>query len=367
MKKSILIGALAVMMLFAFTACEQTPIDVIGKEVSFISVQQTGDFVEGQPFDASKFDLVVNYKNSAAPDVVNGVGYVAEGSDWDTTGEVTINFLNLSDFTYYATIYEIEGIKVVVPEDPSYTNDDLANSCADIKETLDVSVIYDGDKELPIAAADYTLTDNGNNTITVKETLSDSSNGFSYTYSFTKVNVESGSLTNMTGYTVTYDETKVLYRTELEAFKGMLKITGQTPYGEIDIPVASCTVVNETSFTAFDDLDAHTFQVYVTARKDLGAKTLTVTAKDYFDTSSIAVNAIKPVTATTDVTLDSSYFEVTGHNAFDTATVIRGSVTAITPSIVYATDTTTKNVSVTYSIEGVTGTMDSVPVTISRT
>ena len=72
-KKSIFVVALAALMLIAFTACEQAPIvmDPNGKIPTNVIITQTGDFVEGQQFDSSKFSVSVVYEDGTTDPVNN--------------------------------------------------------------------------------------------------------------------------------------------------------------------------------------------------------------------------------------------------------------------------------------------------------
>ena len=64
MKKTILVSLVAVMMLFAFTACEQ-PVPGLSKAIIDADIVQNGTFLVGQPFDASKFSVNVTYSDGS--------------------------------------------------------------------------------------------------------------------------------------------------------------------------------------------------------------------------------------------------------------------------------------------------------------
>ena len=184
MRKSILIGVLAALMLFAFTACEPQG-NVWPADVAYITIEQVGEIVEGQAFDASDFNVIVTYSDKTTS-IIPGNGVVEIAGTWGTDYKVTASLSVVGSTTavtanYEAEVYEIEGIEVTVPENPVYSNDDLVSPYDGIKETLSVSVVYDGTKTLPLTASQYTLTDNGNKTMTVKETVV---NEYSYTYEF---------------------------------------------------------------------------------------------------------------------------------------------------------------------------------------
>lgn len=86
MKKSILTIALAVMMLFAFVACDSQP-TLTYKDVKRIEVAQTGDFVVGQSFDPSKFTVTAYYSDGSS-EVVKAS--VAEYGTWEARSGAVI-------------------------------------------------------------------------------------------------------------------------------------------------------------------------------------------------------------------------------------------------------------------------------------
>ena len=61
--KKILVAIVAAAMLFAFTACEQEPVDVLGYEPTMVSVTQNGEILDGQPITADMFTGTVTYRN----------------------------------------------------------------------------------------------------------------------------------------------------------------------------------------------------------------------------------------------------------------------------------------------------------------
>ena len=79
MRKSILIGVLAALMLFAFTACEPQVVDLTGgnRTAQFVVVTQNTPFIEGQDFIAENFDVAIYYSDGGEPQVLPGTGLVA--------------------------------------------------------------------------------------------------------------------------------------------------------------------------------------------------------------------------------------------------------------------------------------------------
>ena len=122
MKKSILIGALAVMMLFAFTACEQQIPTY--KNVSYITVEQTGDFVVGQVFDASKFGVTVHFTDGSSSVIENAS---IEPESWKTSSATVKATLVSANEQYQAST------DVVFQRDITYLNVDGTSFDIDVE------------------------------------------------------------------------------------------------------------------------------------------------------------------------------------------------------------------------------------------
>ena len=67
--KKVFIGVLAALMLFAFTACEQQPIDVNGYVPTMATVVANGVIIEGQEITADLFTGTVTYRNGETANV----------------------------------------------------------------------------------------------------------------------------------------------------------------------------------------------------------------------------------------------------------------------------------------------------------
>ena len=87
MTKKILVGLIAALMLFAFVACEQTPIEM-PKAVVSASIRQTGTFLVGQPFDASKFVVDVTYSDGSVVPLTGTNVTSTTGEDGVTNGQI---------------------------------------------------------------------------------------------------------------------------------------------------------------------------------------------------------------------------------------------------------------------------------------
>ena len=85
MKKTILVTLVAAMILFAFTACDNSAAYPVYRNVAYISIDQTGDFVKGQVFDASKFTVNATYTDGTTSEVPA----VVKGDSWDSTAAKT--------------------------------------------------------------------------------------------------------------------------------------------------------------------------------------------------------------------------------------------------------------------------------------
>lgn len=171
--KKVFIGVLAVMMLVAFTACEQPTIKYPAN-VSYITIEQTGDFVEGQTFKASNFAVYAHDTNgdstivpganvtlkdgNASTELVAGKSYTAQAS-LKVAGDANDLTANL-DFTAYAIeSYTFTGVPALV----AYVNDDdsgyvyaktaeamTASEYAAAVNAITVSVTYNGTSKMPL-------------------------------------------------------------------------------------------------------------------------------------------------------------------------------------------------------------------------
>ena len=110
MKKSILIGVLAALMLFAFVACEQQM--PVYKSADYIEINQVSDFIKGQDFDANWFSVTINFTDGSTKTVA-GSGVVTE-KDWSkysvTATVKTVNGDMTQEFT--ATALDPESIVI---------------------------------------------------------------------------------------------------------------------------------------------------------------------------------------------------------------------------------------------------------------
>ena len=101
MKKTILVGVLAAMMLFAFTACEQSMPTY--KNADYLTVSQIAPFIEGQEFDAANFEVTVHYTDGSTS-TVTGNGIVTLSGTLSTTNNKVTAKVGTLTADYTATV-----------------------------------------------------------------------------------------------------------------------------------------------------------------------------------------------------------------------------------------------------------------------
>ena len=94
--KSVLVVAFACAMLFAFTACEQQPIDVLGYNPTAVKVTQNGTIITGQPLSAEMFTATVTYANgqtgTVGVQINETAGTVTATVNNDITNTLTVTY-----------------------------------------------------------------------------------------------------------------------------------------------------------------------------------------------------------------------------------------------------------------------------------
>ena len=144
--KKVFIGVLAALMLFAFTACEQQMPTY--REVSYITISQTGDFVTDQDFDASKFQVNV-YGTDGNVTTLEGNGLVTpvmtteDPAEWTYEVKATVAG---KEAKYTVTPYTIEGWQVNgLPSLEVYKSgsDIVVAATAAGTYTISVNAVYD--------------------------------------------------------------------------------------------------------------------------------------------------------------------------------------------------------------------------------
>ena len=164
MKKTILVILIAVSMLFAFTACDNSIPTY--KDVSYITITQNSDFVKGMDLDSSKFTVnVYNTDNSVSQLDGNGVVVAATGSAWKATADTNKVTATVAgkEASYTVKMYAPEGFEfsgvpalaVYADEGAASGNvvvpaDDLKWDAADITG-ITASVSYNGGEKMTIS------------------------------------------------------------------------------------------------------------------------------------------------------------------------------------------------------------------------
>ena len=181
MKKCILIGALAALMLFAFTACEQPGL-TLPANVDYITVVQTKDFVDGDKFNAANFTVYAHDTNGGNTPV-NGAKVeidptgeaLAAGNTVEAgttyTVKATLNVATSDNpltatqtFTAYALeSYEVNGMPslvafvVTIEEDTQYVKAAPSDSSVtedSVLKSVKVSGVYANGETRELSAAD---------------------------------------------------------------------------------------------------------------------------------------------------------------------------------------------------------------------
>lgn len=181
MKKCILIGALAALMLFAFTACEQPGL-TLPANVDYITVVQTKDFVDGDKFNAANFTVYAHDTNGGNTPV-NGAKVeidptgeaLAAGNTVEAgttyTVKATLNVATSDNpltatqtFTAYALeSYEVNGMPslvafvVTTEEDTQYVKAAPSDSSVtedSVLKSVKVSGVYANGETRELSAAD---------------------------------------------------------------------------------------------------------------------------------------------------------------------------------------------------------------------
>ena len=160
--KKVFIGVLAALMLVAFTACEQEPIDMNGYVPSALSIQYNGTGVlVGQELNPADFSGVVTYKNGKTaeytgtytlPDTQNNK-YKADLNVVSAAiiSEVSSSSANVASASCYVPAYVPEEIVVDVTSAVKTVETD--SSATAVPTTgLVVTAKYNGGQEMPLDA-----------------------------------------------------------------------------------------------------------------------------------------------------------------------------------------------------------------------
>ena len=153
MRKSILIGVLAALMLFAFTTCEpQTITWPTERNISFVTVEQTATYIVGETAEDTGFNIVINYIEGE-PTVIPGAGNIKlEGGMASVDGITFKNGENVVPAVpckiEYKTVTSatISGVSnVTIEEGAKLEDENLASKInLDGAENLTLTLAFDG-------------------------------------------------------------------------------------------------------------------------------------------------------------------------------------------------------------------------------
>ena len=154
MRKSILIGVLAALMLFAFTACEPQAITwPTDKDITYVSVEQTATYIVGETASGDGFNIVVNYTEgdptiipgTANVKVTDGVAAV-DGLTFKNANDVVVPAVPCKVEYKTVTSATISGVSNVTIEEGATLEDiDLASKInLDGAENLTLTLAFDG-------------------------------------------------------------------------------------------------------------------------------------------------------------------------------------------------------------------------------
>lgn len=163
-KRSILLTCIvAVMALAMFVGCDNAP--VLPSFVVGGTINQTGDFLEGQTFDPSKFTVTITYDNGrivAADETVSVYLDTDKNSDGKVNAGDTVKAdlgKNYADSDICATagisVYNIKSVEVVGPETIGSNNMEI--SASDLTVTATYLDSTNSEKTMVLVPGEYTV------------------------------------------------------------------------------------------------------------------------------------------------------------------------------------------------------------------
>ena len=163
-KRSILLTCIvAVMALAMFVGCDNAP--VLPSFVVGGTINQTGDFLEGQTFDPSKFTVTITYDNGrivAADETVSVYLDTDKNSDGKVNAGDTVKAdlgKNYADSDICATagisVYNIKSVEVVGPETIGSNNMEI--NASDLTVTATYLDSTNSEKTMVLVPGEYTV------------------------------------------------------------------------------------------------------------------------------------------------------------------------------------------------------------------
>ena len=137
--KKVFIGVLAALMLFAFTACEpQTITWPSSKDVSYLTIEQVKDYIEGEKATDDGFNVVIHYTDETVSEPISGVAKVGTKTDagYPVTAEITFSG-DTQATKAISTLVEFKPVTGISVSGYDYTDENSAKKAT-------VTLSYDG-------------------------------------------------------------------------------------------------------------------------------------------------------------------------------------------------------------------------------
>ena len=170
-KRSILLSCIAALMVISmFVSCDNGPVWPI-TSVKSGYINQIGDFLDGQAFDGSKFEIYVTYDNSSTPVLTTGTVYLEDDDGTVEAGDYVWAIAGTDvygDEVYArvsATTYDVTTIDVALRNEAKVYAADVDGKITIPESDLKVVAHYlkDGqDKTMELNSTEFSLPDEMN-------------------------------------------------------------------------------------------------------------------------------------------------------------------------------------------------------------
>ena len=327
MRKSILIGVLAALMLFAFTACEPQVIEYPTEAASF-GVRTVGDttYLEGEDFDFRGLEVVQIYKDGSTKPVAVEDLTVSGGEDLSSSSKVAIKYLGtevIKDLS--PVVKEINAIAV----DDSTAKTQYVSGAGDDEDTTSF------DKTGLVVTGQYKEGE----TVVLSRVLDADEYTVKFDSQATSAGTEQTATVTLTGESVTTtfklttaeDEVEKIelvpikesvYFGDSKALATNFTVTATFKSGNVDKNYAASNLVYEAAqfentFTK-DDLDkAWSVKVYVKDHESVFDTDSSYIPRDYYSQLTVTSPTQEEYEATKGQNIDLSEIKVTGTLASD--------------------------------------------------
>lgn len=254
-KRSILLSCIAALMVMAmFVGCDNGPVWPI-TSVKSGYINQIGDFLDGQAFDGSKFEIYVTYDNSSTPVLTTGTVYLEKDDGTVEAGDYVWAIAGTDvygDEVYArvsATTYGVTTIDVALRDESKvYAADDdgkITIPASDLKVVA--HYLKDGqDKTMELNSTEFSLP------VEMKPVFEDGATETSYTVTVTtKVGGEVTGTIAVKATTEPVVEPDPSELVSITAIYAKTKALPQLNYDEVPVPtwddVSTLTAVLNTS------------------------------------------------------------------------------------------------------------------------